>query len=70
MAILLKTLRPSRLILGVTIAWGATVLGSGFMTTYWELLATRLILGACEAALSPCIFVSKLEQCVTDDINR
>jgi MFS family permease len=57
MATLLKTLRPSRLIPGVTIAWGATVLGSGFLRTYGQLLATRLILGACEAALSPCMFL-------------
>jgi sugar phosphate permease len=54
---LLRTLRPSRLIPGVIVVWGATVLGDGFAQNYATVIACRLLLGLCEAALSPCLFL-------------
>lgn len=53
--VLLRTLRPSRMIPGVVILWGAVVIGNGFAQNYPTVLACRLLLGICEAALSPCL---------------
>jgi len=50
---LLRTLRPSRLIPACTIIWGGVVLGNGFAQNYGTLLACRLLLGVCEAGLFP-----------------
>lgn len=50
---LLRTLRPSRLIPACTIVWGFVVLGNGFAQNYATLLACRLLLGLCEAGLFP-----------------
>ncbi|WVW78056.1 hypothetical protein I302_100007 [Kwoniella bestiolae CBS 10118] len=55
--VLLRTLRPSRLIPIVIVVWGATVLGNGFAKSYGTVIACRLLLGMCEAALSPCLFL-------------
>ncbi|KAH8085656.1 major facilitator superfamily transporter [Filobasidium floriforme] len=54
---LLRTLRPSRLIPGVVLVWGGVVLGMGFSTNYATILATRLLLGGLEAALTPCLML-------------
>ncbi|CEQ42619.1 SPOSA6832_04445, partial [Sporobolomyces salmonicolor] len=54
---LLKTLRPSRLLPTVTLLWGFTLVGSGFMTSYGGLIAVRLVLGFLESALTPCLFL-------------
>lgn len=40
---LLKPFRPSRLIPFIVIAWGAVVIGSGFVKNYGGLVATRLV---------------------------
>ncbi len=53
----LRTLRPSRFIPGATILWGAVVVGSGFSRNYATQVAVRVLLGAMESALSPCLFV-------------
>lgn len=53
--ILLRSLRPSLFIPGIVIIWGAVVIGNGFATSYEIVIACRLILGLCEAALSPCL---------------
>lgn len=55
--VMLRTLRPSRLIPAVVVVWGATVLGNGFASSYGGVLACRLVLGMCEACLSPCLFL-------------
>ncbi|KZT60195.1 high-affinity nicotinic acid transporter [Calocera cornea HHB12733] len=54
-AAFLKRFRPSRMIPAIIISWGLVILFSGFMSTYGGLIATRLILGCCEAALFPCM---------------
>jgi MFS family permease len=54
---MLRTVRPSRLIPGVVIIWGGVVLGSGFANNYATVIATRLLLGMMEAALTPCLMV-------------
>lgn len=53
----LRTLRPSRFIPGVTVLWGIVVLGSGFSKNYATQVAVRVLLGAMESALSPCLFL-------------
>lgn len=53
----MKSVRPSRLLPVVTIAWGAVVLGNGFIKNYASLVACRLILGLLESALTPCLFL-------------
>lgn len=53
----LRTLRPSRFIPGATVLWGAVVLGSGFSKNYATQVAVRVLLGAMESALSPCLFL-------------
>ncbi|TKA50949.1 hypothetical protein B0A53_05730 [Rhodotorula sp. CCFEE 5036] len=55
---ILKTLKASRLLPTVVIAWGAVVLGNGFITNYAGLIACRLILGLLESALTPCLFLT------------
>jgi hypothetical protein len=50
---LLRKLRPSRLIPACTIIWGGVVVGNGFAQNYGTLLACRLLLGICEAGLFP-----------------
>jgi MFS family permease len=54
---LLRTLKPSRLIPGVVIVWGGIVLGMGFAQNYGTIVATRLLLGGLEAALTPCLML-------------
>ncbi|GAA5900027.1 uncharacterized protein JCM6883_006066 [Sporobolomyces salmoneus] len=54
---ILKSLRPSRLLPGVVIAWGAVLLGAGFIENYGALIAIRLLLGLLESALTPCLFL-------------
>ncbi|KAF1956840.1 major facilitator superfamily transporter [Byssothecium circinans] len=54
-SILLKKLRPSRLIPFFIIGWSAVIIGAAFITNYASLLATRLLLGAFESGLFPCL---------------
>lgn len=54
-SLVLKKARPSRLIPFFIIAWSATVVGSAFVQNYAGLLATRLLLGAFESGLFPCL---------------
>ena len=53
--IVLRSARPSLLIPGVVVVWGAVSLGNGYANSYAVVLACRLLLGLCEAALSPCL---------------
>ncbi|USW51509.1 Putative major facilitator superfamily, MFS transporter superfamily [Septoria linicola] len=56
-SLILKTARPSRLIPAFIISWSLVVIGSAFMRNYATLLATRLLLGAFESGLFPCLTV-------------
>lgn len=53
----MKTVKASRMLPAVVIAWGAVVLGNGFIKNYPSLIACRLILGLLESALTPCLFL-------------
>lgn len=50
---LLRALRPSRMIPACIIIWGGVVIGNGFAQNYATVLACRLLLGICEAGLFP-----------------
>lgn len=50
---LLKKLRPSIWLPTIMVAWGAVMIGMGFVTGYTSLLITRLLLGVTEAGLFP-----------------
>ncbi|POY74708.1 hypothetical protein BMF94_2183 [Rhodotorula taiwanensis] len=54
---IMKTVKASRMLPAVVIAWGAVVLGNGFIKNYPSLIACRLILGLLESALTPCLFL-------------
>lgn len=52
--VLLRTLRPSRLMPILTVTWGVITIGNGFARNYETVIACRVLLGVTEAALSPC----------------
>ena len=54
-SLLLKKLRPSRLIPFFIIGWSAVIIGAAFIENYASLIATRLLLGAFESGLFPCL---------------
>ncbi|KAI4594982.1 hypothetical protein KJ359_007233 [Pestalotiopsis sp. 9143b] len=54
-SLILKKARPSRLIPFFIIGWSAVIIGSAFMKNYATLIATRLLLGAFESGLFPCL---------------
>ncbi|KAK7704207.1 hypothetical protein SLS57_010590 [Botryosphaeria dothidea] len=54
-SLVLKKLRPSRLIPFFIIGWSAVIIGAAFVHNYAALLATRLLLGAFESGLFPCL---------------
>ncbi|EUC42069.1 hypothetical protein COCMIDRAFT_104518 [Bipolaris oryzae ATCC 44560] len=54
-SLLLKRLRPSRLIPFFIISWSAVIIGAAFVQSYASLIATRLLLGAFESGLFPCL---------------
>ncbi|ORY59120.1 major facilitator superfamily transporter [Pseudomassariella vexata] len=54
-SLVLKKARPSRLIPFFIVSWSAIIIGSAFITNYAGLLATRLLLGAFESGLFPCL---------------
>ncbi|EUC38401.1 hypothetical protein COCVIDRAFT_33723 [Bipolaris victoriae FI3] len=54
-SLLLKRLRPSRLIPFFIISWSAVIIGAAFVQNYASLIATRLLLGAFESGLFPCL---------------
>lgn len=51
----LKRARPSRLIPFFILSWSVVIIGSAFVKNYAGLLATRLLLGAFESGLFPCL---------------
>ncbi|KAH9903532.1 major facilitator superfamily transporter [Xylariomycetidae sp. FL2044] len=54
-SLIMKKARPSRLIPFFILAWSAVIVGSAFVQNYASLLATRLLLGAFESGLFPCL---------------
>ncbi|KAF2641550.1 major facilitator superfamily transporter, partial [Massarina eburnea CBS 473.64] len=54
-SVLLKKLRPSRLIPIFIIGWSVVIIGAAFINNYASLIATRLLLGAFESGLFPCL---------------
>ncbi|KAL8410127.1 hypothetical protein RB596_000004 [Gaeumannomyces avenae] len=54
-ALSLKRAGPRRLIPFFIISWSLVVVGSAFVTNYASLLATRLLIGAFESGLFPCL---------------
>jgi MFS family permease len=54
-SILLKKLRPSRLIPFFIIGWSCVIIGAAFIENYASLIATRLLLGVFESGLFPCL---------------
>lgn len=54
-AVLMKKLTPRNILTGLCIVWSLTTIFSGFIQSVGSLYATRLILGACEAGLFPCL---------------
>ncbi|KAJ5907287.1 uncharacterized protein N7473_004203 [Penicillium subrubescens] len=54
-AVLMKKLTPRNILTGLCIVWSLTTIFTGFIKSVGSLYATRLILGACEAGLFPCL---------------
>ncbi|KAJ5318184.1 hypothetical protein PENANT_c052G04715 [Penicillium antarcticum] len=54
-AVLMKKLTPRNILTALCIVWSLTTIFTGFIESVGSLYATRLILGACEAGLFPCL---------------
>ncbi|KAJ5165710.1 uncharacterized protein N7500_007540 [Penicillium coprophilum] len=54
-AVMMKKLTPRNILTGLCIVWSLTTIFTGFIQSVGSLYATRLILGACEAGLFPCL---------------
>ncbi|KAL1962150.1 hypothetical protein VTN77DRAFT_554 [Rasamsonia byssochlamydoides] len=54
-AVIMKKAAPRNLLTALASVWALTTIFSGFMVNVGGLYATRLILGACEAGLFPCL---------------
>ncbi|KAK3075392.1 High-affinity nicotinic acid transporter [Teratosphaeriaceae sp. CCFEE 6253] len=55
--ILLKILTPKLLMTGSCLAWSALTIGTAFVQTFSQLIGVRVLLGAAEAAIIPCVFL-------------
>jgi MFS family permease len=54
-AILMKKVTPGVILTTLCAVWSLTTIFTGFITNVGGLYTTRLILGACEAGLFPCL---------------
>ena len=54
-AVSMKKLTPRNILSGLCIVWSVVTIFTGFIQNVASLYATRLILGACEAGLFPCL---------------
>ncbi|EYE93017.1 MFS general substrate transporter [Aspergillus ruber CBS 135680] len=54
-AVLMKRLTPRNILTGLCIVWSICTIFTGFIQNVASLYAMRLILGACEAGLFPCL---------------
>ncbi|KAF8857021.1 MFS general substrate transporter [Acephala macrosclerotiorum] len=55
--VMLKILKPKRLLTASTISWAALTIGTAFTKNFSQLAAVRVLLVAIEAAIIPCIFM-------------
>ncbi|KAK5131207.1 hypothetical protein LTR08_001232 [Meristemomyces frigidus] len=55
--IMLKILTPKLLMTGSCLAWSALTIGTAFVKDFSQLLGVRVLLGAAEAAIIPCILL-------------
>jgi len=53
--ILMKKLRPNRMIPALVFCWSVVLIGTGFMHNAQQLYASRLLLGLFESAMFPCL---------------
>lgn len=51
--VLLRKIGPKRFLSGATLAWGLATLACGFVRDWRDLVALRVVLGACEAGFYP-----------------
>lgn len=51
--VLLRKIGPKRFLSGATLAWGLATLACGFVREWRDLVALRVVLGACEAGFYP-----------------
>ena len=54
-SLLMKRLRPSRMIPILILAWSVVVIGTGFVRTTGQLYALRILLGLFESGMFPCL---------------
>jgi MFS family permease len=54
-SIMMKKLRPSRIIPFFIVGWSGIIIGAAFIQHYASLIATRLLLGAFESGIFPCL---------------
>ncbi|KAF2100183.1 MFS general substrate transporter [Rhizodiscina lignyota] len=55
--VLLKIITPKYLMTCSTLCWSALTIGTAFVKTFNQLIAVRILLGATEAAIIPCILM-------------
>lgn len=55
LAMLMKKITPRNMLTTLCVVWSLTTIFTGFVSNIGGLYATRLILGACEAGLFPCL---------------
>lgn len=55
--ILLKILTPKLLMTASCFAWSALTIGTAFVKDFSQLVGLRVLLGAAEAAIIPCILM-------------
>ncbi|KAI0150547.1 major facilitator superfamily domain-containing protein [Xylariaceae sp. FL1272] len=54
-SLVMKRLRPGRMISALIFAWSIVIIGTGFVHTAGQLYASRLLLGAFESGMYPCL---------------
>lgn len=55
LAMLMRKITPRNLLTALCVVWSLTTIFTGFISNIGGLYVTRLILGACEAGLFPCL---------------
>jgi MFS family permease len=56
--VIVRKLGPRSFLASIVVAWGAVMIGMGFVKTWQELAALRVVLGICEAGFFPsCVYL-------------
>ena len=56
--VLLRKINPRNFLAGITLSWGAIMIGCGFVETWKPLIGLRIILGALEAGFfASCVYI-------------